>query len=145
MDMFKEIKKQRTNNNDDDVTIDGAAEDDIPEKFEEVYKSLYNRSSDEEKVENIKNQINNNLGSQNLHEIDKINSVVMKDAIGKIKANKSDPIYDISSDFLKNTPNILFEHLAQVIKAFITHGHVTQSLLIATLVPLVKDTLANIC
>ena len=83
MDLFKEIKKQRTNNNDDDVTIDGAAEDDIPEKFAEVYKSLYNRSSDEEKVENIKNQINNNLGPQDFHEIDKINSVVIKDAIGK--------------------------------------------------------------
>ena len=32
-----------------------------------------------------------------------------------------------------------------MIKSFVTHGHVTSSLLIATLVPVVKDKLADLC
>ena len=63
----------------------------------------------------------------------------------KVKANKSDSIYDFSSDFLKHGPDILHEHLANVIKAFAIHGHVTEQLLIATLVPLVKDKLGDLC
>ena len=39
-DLFKEIKKQRSNTNDDEVTIDGAAGNNIPGKFAEVYKEL---------------------------------------------------------------------------------------------------------
>ena len=68
-----------------------------------------------------------------------MNSVTVKEGIEKIKANKSDPIHDFSSDFLKNAPDILYEHLAIVIKAFVVHEHVTESLLLATLVPIVKD------
>ena len=113
MDLFKEIKKQRSNTNEDDVTIDGAAGDDIPEKFAKVYKELYNRSSDDEKVLNMKKQINGQIGQNDLKELDKINSVTIKEAIGKIKSNKTDPLYDISSDFLKHSPDILFEHLDQ--------------------------------
>ena len=48
--IYSEIKRQRSNNNDDDLTIDGAAEQDIPAKFSEVYKELYNRGSDEDMV-----------------------------------------------------------------------------------------------
>ena len=145
MDLFNEIKKQRANTNEDDVTIDGAAGDDIPGKFAEVYANLYNSSSDDEKVLNIKNSINNNIGQSDLNEVDKINSLTIKEAIEKIKSNKTDPIHDFSSDFLKHSPDILFEYLAVIIKAFVTHGHVTSSLLVATLVPIVKDKLADLC
>ena len=65
--------------------------------------------------------------------------------MNKIKSNKSDPLYEFSSDFLKNVPDTLYDHIALVIKAFVTHGHVTSDLLIATLVPLVKDKLADLC
>ena len=74
-------------------------------------------------------------------EVDKINCLTIKEAIEKIKSNKTDPIHDFSSDFLKHSPDILFEYLAAIIKAF----HVTSSLLVATLVPIVKDKLADLC
>ena len=41
-DLFAEIKKQRKNAANDDVTIDGAAGKDIPNKFKEVYSNLFN-------------------------------------------------------------------------------------------------------
>ena len=80
-----------------------------------------------------------------MKEIDKINSVLIKEALDRIKPNKSDPIFDFTSDFLKNGPDILHEQLALVLKSFFIHGHVTKSLLLATLVPIVKDKLADLC
>ena len=144
-DLFKEIKKQRSNHNEDEVTIDGASGDEIPGKFAEVYKNLYNMSSDDEEVSIVRNQIKDKIGQHDIIEVDKINSKVIKEAIGKIKANKTDAVFDFSSDFLKHSPDILYELLAIVIKSFVTHGHVTSSLLIATLVPVVKDKLADLC
>ena len=143
--MFGEIKRQRFNGNDDNVTIDGSSGGDIPDKFADVYKELFNRSSDDEKIEELRRNIEGRISQDDVNEIDKINSSTIKEALERIKSNKSDPLYDFSSDFLKNAPDILHEHLAVVIKAFVTHAHVTADLLIATLVPLVKDKLADLC
>ena len=123
-DLFAEIKRQRFNDNEDDVTIDGSSGSDIPDKFAEVYRELFNRCNDEEKIEELKNNINRRIGQNDLGEIDKINSSLIKEALDKIKSKKSDPLYDFSSDFLKNAPDVLHEHLAIVIKAFVTHAHV---------------------
>ena len=145
VDLFKEIKKQRSNPNDDDITIDGATGDSIPGKFAEVYNELYNKGSDEEKVAEVENNIRNSMMFSEIQEADKINSIVVTEAMEKIKSNKTDPLYEFSSDFLKNAPDLLYDHLAIVIKAFVIHGHVTESLLVATLVPIVKDKLAELC
>ena len=69
----------------------------------------------------------------------------IKDALGKIKSNKSDPICNFSSDFLKNGPDILIYHLEVMIKTFLIHGHISEILLLATLVPIVKDKLGDLC
>lgn len=144
-DLFKEIKRQRSNANVDEVTIDGAEGDDIPDKFATIYKELFNRSKDDEKIEAMKVQIEDELGNDDLIEIERINSNTIKEAMDKIKSSKSDSIYDFSSDFLKNGPDILHDHLANILKAFAVHGHVTEDLLMATLVPLVKDKLGDLC
>ena len=144
-DLFAEIKRQRVNDNEDDVTIDGSSGSDIPNTFADVYKESFNRCNDEEKVEELKNDIEGRIDQNDLREIEKINSTLIKEALEKIKSNKSDPLFDFSSDFLKNAPDLLHEHLAIVIKAFVTHAHVTANLLIATLVPIVKDKLADLC
>ena len=74
-----------------------------------------------------------------------MNVITIKEALDKIKPNKSDPTWDFSSDFLKNGPELLFKHLELMIKAFLFHGHVSGSLLLATLVPIVKDKLGDLC
>ena len=53
-------------------------------------------------------------------------------------------MFDFSSDLIKNAPDLLNEHLAIIIKAFVTHADVTANLL-ATLLPIVKDKLADLC
>ena len=80
-------------------------------------------------------------GEQAFAEIDKINFQTIKEAIGEKKPSKSDPVWDFSSDFLKEGPDILIFHLEKMIKSCLIHGHVPEILLLATLVPLVKDKL----
>ena len=144
-DLFKEIKRQRGPDTSENVTIDGASGDNIPNKFAEVYEELYNRENDEESVSAMLDSINIKLGEDSFEEIDKINSNLIKEAVKNIQASKSDPNYEFTSDFLKHAPDILYEHLARIIKSFLIHGHVTQSLLLASLVPLVKDKLGDLC
>jgi hypothetical protein len=60
-----------------------------------------------------------------------------------LKDNKSDPIYSFSSDTMKHSPDILFEKLAAGIRCYLIHGHVTLFLLLATLLPIIKDKMSR--
>ena len=70
---------------------------------------------------------------------------LIKEAVKKVKPNKSDPMYDFTSDCLKNAPDSLFTHLSNVLRSYLTHAHVSLVLLLSTLVPIVKDKLSNLC
>ena len=143
-DIFAEIKRQRGKETEESVTIDGADGANIPNKFADVYEELYNRENDRNNLEEILNNINNNIGNEANIEIEKINPALIKEALKKIKSNKSDPLYDFSSDFLKSAPDILYDHLATIIRSFLVHGHVSNFLLLATMVPIVKDKLSDL-
>ena len=68
----------------------------------------------------------------------------MKGAADKLKSGKSDPVYSYSSDCFKHGPDNLYEQLSIILQSFAIHGHVSQPLLLSTLIPLVKDKLGNI-
>ena len=54
-------------------------------------------------------------------------------------------MFAFTSDCLKNSPGELFDKLSIIIKSFLIHGHVSQILLLATLVPLIKDKPGDVC
>ena len=143
--LFSEMKKHRGKTVEDEVTIDGKSGDEVPATFATIYGELFNREQDDDEISHLLDDINHNLGNSDLEEIGKINLNVVKEAVEKLKGNKSDPIWDYSTDFFKGAPDILFHHLAEVIKSFRVHGHVCQHLLLASLVPLVKDKLGDLC
>ena len=64
---------------------------------------------------------------------------IVKKAAHKLKSGKSDPSFTFSSDCLKNGPENVYVHLSELVQGFLVHGHVTTSLLVSTLIPLVKD------
>ena len=70
--------------------------------------------------------------------------MVVKDALNQMKAQKSDAIFDMSSDFYINGPKELAHHLTCLIKMFLSHGQLPRTLLLCTLLPLVKDGLGDI-
>ena len=79
-----------------------------------------------------------------LHDVRKVTPAIVKEAANNLKDSKTDPTYNFSSDCIKNGPENLFSLLSSVIKTFLIHGKVTLLLLLATLVPLIKDKLGSI-
>ena len=59
-----------------------------------------------------------------------------------LKEEKRDSIFEFSSDCDKI---IFYEHLASFFRISLIHGHISSVLLLATLVPILKDKLGDIC
>ena len=144
MDLFNEIKKSRRKKNEEEVNIDGASGQAIPEAFASVNRNLYNQTHDEEKVRDIMVKVDNMIDDKDVIEVNNINGITIKDALMKIKSGKTDPTYGFSSDCLKNANNMYYECLASMMRAILIHGHIPSKLLTATLVPLVKDKLGDL-
>ena len=62
----------------------------------------------------------------------------------KLKPLKKGFVYSITSDFLIHAPDKLFEILTLCLKGFIVHGHVSNFLLVSTLVTIIKDKMGDI-
>ena len=69
---------------------------------------------------------------------------VVKEAAHKLQSGISDPVFSYSSDCIKNGSKSLYDNLSIIIRSFLIHGHVTFILLMATLVPIIKDKLGSI-
>ena len=77
-------------------------------------------------------------------EVEKITPALIKEAINKLKNDKTDPLYHFNSDCMKNAPPILSEHLAKLFRMYMTHGHLSSVILVSTIIPLIKDKLGDI-
>ena len=141
-DIFSEIKKLRSCRNVTATSMDGVKED-IPGHFKSIYSKLYNSADDKEELTDLMKTIDEKVNFTHLNDVNKVTTEVVKEAVNHLKDNKSDPIYSFSSDSLKNGPDILFDKLSVAIRCFLVHGHVTVFLLLATLLPIIKDKLAR--
>ena len=141
--IFKEIKKLRNSEPKIATSIDGV-DTNINEHFKSIYQQLYNSVNEGEEMASLWKSVNEKVSNFQLYEVDKITTSVVKDATEKLSGGKSDPVYSYSSDCFKHAPEKLFELLAIVFKSFLIHGHFTIFLLIATLVPIIKDKLGSI-
>ena len=61
-----------------------------------------------------------------------------------LKSNRNYPLFIFNSDCLKNAPLPVFEHLKYIIKSFPIHSHVSNALLLATLIPIPKDKMGDL-
>ena len=77
-------------------------------------------------------------------DVNRITVEVVKKALKTMKAGKSDSIFDFQSDCLISRPEVFAAHLTNLLKVFVSHGSVPYFILICTLLPLVKDNLADI-
>ncbi len=144
MDIFKEIRKMRKCPTSVATTIDGECEN-IPNHFADIYKELYNSVSDEDEIQGIQKLLKNRIGTSSIAEVLKVTPEIVCQATKQLKACKTDPVLNFSSDCIKAAPMALHEHLANIFQEFLIHSHVSKLLLISTLVPLVKDKLGDIC
>ena len=89
-------------------------------------------------------EVESKVDKKSLADVEKVTPSIVKEAVNKLNSNKTDPTFSFTSDFLKNAPDILFSHLAIIIKSFLIHAHASYVLLLSTLVPIIKDKMGEI-
>ena len=91
----------------------------------------------------VKQYLDDNINSLNIDDVQRITPSLVEEAIGRLKNNKSDPLFNFSSECLKNAQVVLCEQLTLLFRHYLTHGYISLALL-STLIPLVKDKLGDI-
>ena len=143
-DLFEQIKLLRKSSPAIPASMDGEQGERIPQHFQNIYSRLYNSNEDGDEVREVEADVKGKVNQSHLKDVDKVTPELVKEAVRHLKGNKSDPVYAFSSDCLKNAPDILYRHLSVAIQSLLIHGHVPVFLLLATLVPIIKDKLGSI-
>ena len=142
-DLIKEIKSLRRIKTVCADSIDGLKAD-IPGHFKEIYRNLYNYVDDAEEVMEIRHEVEINIKEASLDDVDRVTSKEIRKAAFLLKPGKGDPAFSFSLDLLKINSDILLEYISKMIKSFLILAHVPQFMLLATLVPIIKDKLASV-
>ena len=142
-DLFSEIKKLRRAKPVVANSMDGVT-DDIPGHFKNIFSNIYNSANDKDDLAEVLNEVESNIDSSSIADVRMVTPDVVRRAAKNLNDSKSDPELNFSSDCIKNGTAELFEKLTIAIQSFLIHGHVTHYLLLATLVPLVKNKLGNL-
>ena len=90
-------------------------------------------------MDKLYKHIDSKVGMNSLAAVEKVTPSIIKETVRKFNSDKTDPVHSLTSDFLKNAPDILFRYLAIIIKSFLVHSHASYVLLLAALVPIVKS------
>ena len=91
----------------------------------------------------MKNRLEHLISDAAKLEVAKVTGVIVKEAVFKMKPNKTDVSGSFVSDALKNAPDLLFDQLATVFISWLVHGTVTPSLLACSFLPLLKSSLKD--
>ena len=118
-------------------------EEEIVEKFREVYSDLYNSADTSEAMFDIKQKLRDMIGPDAMREVDKIAGNVVKNAAKRMRPGKNDVSESFSSDLLCHAPDSMFEALAAVFRSWLIHGTVTKHLLVTAFLPLLKSSLKD--
>ena len=142
-DVFTEFKKMRQHKPSVAASMDGVKVN-VENHFKGIYEKLYNYVNDTIEMIELNNEVQSRINLSQLYEVDKVTPEVVMKAAKNLSNNKTDPVYSYSSDCIKNGPDKLYELLSIAIQSFLVHGHVTIFLLLATLIPIIKDKLGSI-
>ena len=148
MDLLQELKNIRKGGKisvDLPDTVAGAnGEDEIVSKFRDVYSNLYNSWGSEGEMTSIKQKVAELVKTENsVFQLQQLDGYVVKKAVCRMRAGKSDVSGAFSSDTLLHAPDSLFDLLALVYRSWLVHGTVTPSLLACAFLPLLKSALKD--
>ena len=142
--IFDDIKRQRKCKQTFHTTIDEHT-DDIPEYLAGKYEGLYNGVNDKDNLVKLEHELKEKIDDHSITFAVRVTTDVVKNVTKKkLKPGKTDAVANITSDYLIHAPDKLFEILSICFKSYIVHAHVSECLLISTLVPIIKDKLGDI-
>ena len=141
-DIFKEIGKLRKTAPTVSSMIDGVTNN-LETHFANVHEKLYNPIDDKENLMTVLQHLNTKIDCESVTKVEQITPILVKEAISKLKNDKTDPLYHFNSDCIKNAPPILCELLAKLFKMYLIHGHISSVIMVSTVIPLIKDKLGD--
>ena len=118
-------------------------QDEIADKFREVYSTLYNSAGTQGEMTFLKAKVSELIKLSSVSEVMKVTGAKVKEAVGKMKPYKGDVSGGFTSDALLNGPDILFDQLAAIFRSWLVHGTVSLSLLACAFLPLLKSSLKD--
>jgi hypothetical protein len=89
-------------------------------------------------INSLQNNVNDNP-SDSMKDLNLFTADLVKSAVKKLKADKSDVSGQFTSDCLKAAPDIFFDKLASLFRSSLSHGYISQDLILCALSPIVKD------
>ena len=125
------------------TSMDGVKAD-VKGHFKTKYEELFNSADDKEDLLRVLKEVEERIDEKSLIDVEKVTPDIVKEAAHKLQSGKSDPVFSYSSYCIKNGSKSFYDNLSIIIRSFLIHGHVTFILLIATLVPIIKDKLGSI-
>ena len=140
--IFDVIKKQCQTTPSVPGIIDGISVD-TEAHFAKLYGELYDSVNDRDGLISVKQLLSKIVDPSSLKDIVKITPALIKEAFSRIKNNKSDPVFDFTSNCLKNAPSILFNQLLSLFRYYLIHSHISELLMTSTLIPIPKDKLGD--
>ena len=118
-------------------------QEEIVEKFKEVYSLLYNSAESEDEMSELFARVSSLITADCLGEVGRVTGAKVKEAVSLLKPNKTDVSGGFTSDGLLNAPDILFDQLATIFRSWLIHGTVTFSLLACAFLPMLKSSLKD--
>ena len=147
IDLLKEMKKIKSGRGVYEElpdNIEGATgEEEIVDKFREVYSNLYSSSESKECMEMLRQHVQGLIGPDSMMELSKLTGQAVRNAAALLKPKKSYVSGGFTSDALLQSPAILFNELAAVFRSWVVHGSVTPSFLACAFLPLLKSSLKD--
>ena len=145
VNIFSEIKKHRRIVKNHSSRIDDQVGDEnIANRFADIYSDLYNQHETSAEVSDINDEVSALIGTWSIADADRITADMVMKALKILKTGKNDAMFDIQSGCLSLGPKSLVIYLTHLLRTFVIHGAIPYFLLICTLLPLVKDNLADI-
>ena len=138
-DILKSIREHRKGKPVNPQVVDNVSgENKISENFSTIYKGIYNHHSPLNYV-NLAIDVNNSVQDDDIHWLEKIIPDLMVKLINKLNSRKNDEHFRCQSDAFKHTGDLLALPIANLFKAFLSHGHFTNTFLLCSLIPIVKN------
>jgi hypothetical protein len=112
----------------------------IARKFKEQYAKLYssvgNRDATDAKIKDISSKIQSS--STSISEVDKLTGPRLKAAAARLKPGKGDVSNSFTSEVFLHAPDKLFDALAEIMRMWLVHGHISPMILACAFLPLQK-------
>ena len=121
--------------------IDGHTDpESITEHLKNIYEGLYDRTGSKVPLQNLLSEVDEGIGDDDLSNVLKVTPELVQTIIKeKIRPDKSDPSFDMTTSNLKHAPYSLFVHLANFFRGILIHGCINSSLLVCAILLLIKN------